>query len=73
MDGCPAGKLVLVPLEDSQDFRFERRGFEGLVQRAPDLLGDGPLNTHALNVKVVVFVFLVGTRRIGEAMEMVVP
>ena len=72
IDRRPSGQLVLVPLHNFQNFGFVGCGIKWMIQGPADLLGNGPLDAHALHVKVIAFVLLDGTGRI-EAVKVIIP
>src|SRR5207247_2012671 len=72
IDGRTSGKAVFVPLKNLQDFRVVWIWGKRLLQCAADLLGDGPLDAHAFDEKIVSLILLDGV--LGcKAMKMVVP
>src|SRR5438094_1176886 len=60
VDWRAAGKAILIPFENFQDFRVEWIRFKGLLQCAADFLRDGPLDAHAFDEKVVSLILLDG-------------
>src|SRR6266487_6613063 len=71
VDGRAAGQAVFIPLQNLEDFRVVWIWGKRLLQCAADLLGDGPLDAHAFDEKVVSLILFDGV--LGcEAMEMVV-
>src|SRR6059036_1843586 len=72
IDGRAAGKAVFIPLQNFEDFRVVWIWVERLLQCAADLLGDGPLDAHAFDEKIVSLILLDGV--LGcETMKVVVP
>src|SRR5437867_8868923 len=72
IDGRTSGKAVFVPLKNLQDFRVVWIWGKRLLQCAADLLGDGPLDAHAFDEKIVSLILLDGVFGC-EAMKVVVP
>src|SRR5439155_19339328 len=60
VDGRAAGKAVFIPLQNLEDFSVVWIWGKRLLQCAADLLGDGPLDAHAFDEKVVSLVLLDG-------------
>ena len=72
VDGGPAGKAILVPLQNLQDLSVVLIRSKRLFQGSTDFLRDGPFDAHAFDEKVVSLILFDGI--LGcKAMEVVVP
>src|SRR2546425_483528 len=72
VDGRAAGKAVFIPLQNLEDFCVVWIWGKRLFQCSADLLGDGSLDAHAFDEKIVSLVLLDGV--LGcKAMKVVVP
>src|SRR5207244_2906867 len=72
VDRGAAGKMVLIPLQNLEDFHVVGIWRKRLLQRAADFLSDRSLDAHAFDEKVVSLILLDGA--LGcKAMEVVVP
>src|SRR2546422_4900742 len=60
VNGRAAGKAVFIPLQNLEDFRVVWIWVKRLLQGAADLLGDGALDAHAFDEKIVSLVLLDG-------------
>src|SRR5262249_35048242 len=69
--GAP-GEPVFVSLQNLEDCRVVRIWGKRRLQCPTDLLGDGPLDTHAFDKEIVLLILLDGVLG-GEAVEMIVP
>src|SRR6266567_2640579 len=72
INGRAAGKAVFIPIQNPENFRVVLIRGERLLQCAADLLGDGPLDAHAFDEKIVSLILLDGILG-GKTMEVVVP
>src|SRR5713101_1911006 len=72
VNGRAARKAVFIPLENLENFRVVLIRGERLLQCAADLLGDGPLDAHAFDEKVVSLILLDGILG-SKSMKVVVP
>src|SRR5207249_1651232 len=72
VNGRATGKSVFIALQNLEDFCVVWIRVKRLLQCAANLLGDGPLDAHAFDEKVVSLVLL--DRVLGcKTMKMVVP